>query len=236
VVASPIGSPMSTTPTESDTMPSESSFKQHAEAIRSALTVFNAIKVVDAPKPVKAAFDELVVSAAEFQRFAPFFSTHALFQELVPATHLSLEEFLARHPGFERHPLYPKIAILFTRVKEALQTPARKGRIFFQIYFLTFLTFARSISVSVAAANLRPVKGKVSKVPVSTIALPLFSGWGINSRGYFPYSRVSVLAYLKSTSTLKTSWLFFWSLPSLPETVGMAQLGLPTLRMPLPVR
>jgi hypothetical protein len=119
-------------------MPSESTFRQQADAVRAALAVFNVIKNVDAPKAVKAAFDDLVCTAADFQHFAPFFNTHALFQELILATHLSLDAFLSKHPGFEKHALYPKIAFLNTRVqvKEAVQTPIKKGRKF---HFRNFL-------------------------------------------------------------------------------------------------
>lgn len=122
-------------------MPSESSFKQQAEAVRAALGVFNAIKGVDAPKAVKAAFDELVIGAADFQRFAPFFVTHALFLELLPATHLSLEEFLAKNPGFEKPPAYSKIAVLNARIKESLQTPVKKGMSTILIYYKLLSSF-----------------------------------------------------------------------------------------------
>jgi hypothetical protein len=133
---------MSTTPLsdDSENMPSESTFRQHADIVRAALAVFNVIKNVDAPKAVKGAFDDLVCSAADFQRFAPFFDTHVLFQELVPATHLSLDAFLSKHPGFEVHALYPKIALLNTRIKEAVQTPVKKGREFFLEIPFAYLT------------------------------------------------------------------------------------------------
>ena len=63
-------------------MPSEKTFKQHAEMARSALNNFNAIHQLDAPGPVKTAFDELVAIIADFNNFVPFFVNHPLFLEI----------------------------------------------------------------------------------------------------------------------------------------------------------
>ena len=50
-----------------NTMPSETSFKHHVELVRSALKTFHAISQLDAPGPVKTAFDELVNVTADFK-------------------------------------------------------------------------------------------------------------------------------------------------------------------------
>ena len=109
-------------------MPSESSFKQQAELARSALKNFNAIRQLDAPGPAKTAFYELVNATVDFNRFIPFFTSHVLFQEIPPAAHIALEDFLSKHPNFEKPPTYSKVAGLNARIQDALQTPAKKGK------------------------------------------------------------------------------------------------------------
>ena len=131
---------MSDTPPSFDpvNMPSESSFKQHAEVVRSTLSVFHAIKGVDAVKQVQSALDDLIIATADFQRFATFFTNHNLFQELIPAAYSTLEEFFSKRPGFEKHPSYSKVVALNTRVQEYLQIPVKKGTIFFSIFPIPF--------------------------------------------------------------------------------------------------
>ena len=109
-------------------MPSESSFKQQAELARSALKNFNAIRQLDAPGPAKTAFYELANATADFHRFIPFFTSHALFQEIPPAAHIAMEEFLSKHPNFEKPPAYSKVAGLNARVQDALQVSAKRGK------------------------------------------------------------------------------------------------------------
>jgi hypothetical protein len=120
-------------------MPSENSFKQHAEVARSALKTFNAIRQLDAPGPVKTALNELVTATVDFNNYVPFFLSHALFQELPPLVHSTLEDFFSKNPNVEKPPLYAKIAGLNARIKDSLQTPAKKGESSFSFDLDSFL-------------------------------------------------------------------------------------------------
>lgn len=117
----------SSSPTSTAIMPSESSFKQQAELARAALKNFKAIAQLDAPGPVKTAFYELFAATVDFNRFIPFFVSHALFHEIPPLVHTALEEFLVKHPNFERPPAYSKLAGLNARIQDSLQVSSKKG-------------------------------------------------------------------------------------------------------------
>lgn len=129
-------------------MPSDSAFKKQAEIAREALTTFNTIRTLNAPGPIKTALEELVtatvrfffnfstvwkiinwfsLSQIAFNNFVPFFVTHPLFQEIPPAVHLAIEDFIAKHPGFDMPASTPRIAGLDARVKDSLVSPAKKG-------------------------------------------------------------------------------------------------------------
>ena len=111
------------------------------ELPRSALKAFNAIRLLDAPGPVKTALYDLVTVTSDFNHFVPFFISHALFQEILSLVHSTLEEFLSQHPDFERPPNYSKIAGLHARVQDSIQLAAKKG--------MYFPLFVASISFSV---------------------------------------------------------------------------------------
>ena len=108
-------------------MPSETAFKQHAESIRAALKMFQAISQLDAPGPVKTALDELVNVTAELNKFMPTFTSHSLFQELPPLVHNALEDFLMKHPSIEKPANYSKVAGLNARALDSVQISARRG-------------------------------------------------------------------------------------------------------------
>jgi hypothetical protein len=108
-------------------MPSEISFKQHVELVRSALKTFHAISQLDAPGPVKTAFDELVNVTADFNKFMPTFTNHLLFQELPPLVHTALEDFLAKHPTFEKPANYSKVVGLNARAQDSIHISTRRG-------------------------------------------------------------------------------------------------------------
>jgi hypothetical protein len=107
-------------------MPSENTFKQHAESARSALKNFDAIRQLDAPGPVKTAFDELVAIISDFHNFVPFFVNHPLFLEVPPLAYTALEDFLSKNTTFERPALYARVTGLNTRIKESISS-AKKG-------------------------------------------------------------------------------------------------------------
>ena len=75
---------------------------------------------------------------AAFNNFVPQYVSHALFQEIPPAVHLAIEDFIAKHPGFELPALTSRIAGLDARVKDSLITPAKKGRSPFSHFFIKF--------------------------------------------------------------------------------------------------
>lgn len=120
---------MQPTPLESatDNMPSENSFKQHVERTRSALKNFNAIRVLDAPGPIKTALDELVAITVDFTKFIPFFTSHALFLEVPPAVYLALEDFFDKNSTFEKPANYKAIVGLNARARDSSQTAAKRG-------------------------------------------------------------------------------------------------------------
>jgi hypothetical protein len=121
-------------------MPSENSFKQHVETVRVALKNFQAIRQLDAPGPVKTAFDELSNATAELNRFVPFFVTHLSFQELPPLVLSTLEEFLVKNPQFEKPSSFSKLAGLSARAQDSAHTAARRGMYKFFSFFLLALT------------------------------------------------------------------------------------------------
>lgn len=144
-------------------MPSESSFKQHVEQARSALKTFNAIRQLDAPGPVKTAFDELVTITADFNKFVPYFVNHSAFQELPPSVYSTLEDFLSKHPNFEKPANYSRLVGLNAR---SLDSPVKKGEYSLrtQEHFLT------SLAAVLSTANLRPEKIKrITKVKFRSI-------------------------------------------------------------------
>ena len=108
-------------------MPSDNVFKQHADSVRAALKTFTTISQLDAPGPVKTAFDELVNVTADFNKFMPSFTSHPLFQELPPLVHTALEDFLAKHASFEKPANYSKIAGLNARALDSAQISAKRG-------------------------------------------------------------------------------------------------------------
>jgi hypothetical protein len=129
--------------TLSTNMPSESTFKQQVERARVLLKSFNTIRVLDAPGPVKTAFDELSAIASDFIKFVPFFTGHPLFQEVIPAIHSALEDFITKNPNFEKPSSFQQVAGLNTRAQDALQNSAKKGMSssYFKGKFLLTLIF-----------------------------------------------------------------------------------------------
>jgi hypothetical protein len=137
-------------------MPSEASFKKQAELAREALTNFNTIRQLKAPGLIKTALLELVettvrllllsfilrlthISKVAFNNFVPFFVSHVLFQEIPPAVHTAIEDFVSKNPDFEMPPLTHKIAGLDARVKDSLVNQnSRKGSVFPLIHILLF--------------------------------------------------------------------------------------------------
>ncbi|KAF8801398.1 hypothetical protein BYT27DRAFT_7261939 [Phlegmacium glaucopus] len=102
-------------------MPSESSFKKQAQFACDALTNFNTVLPLKAPTLIKPALLELAESTAAFSTFAPFFLTHPLFQELLPAVHNTIEDFKSKNPDFPLPENTHKIANLDADVKDALK-------------------------------------------------------------------------------------------------------------------
>ena len=110
-----------------NTMPSETSFKHHVELVHSALKTFHAISQLDAPGPVKTAFDELVNITADFNKFMPTFTNCSFFQELPPLVHTALEDFLAKHPAFNKPANFSKIVGLNARAQDSIHIASRQG-------------------------------------------------------------------------------------------------------------
>jgi len=154
--------------TSSIAMPSETAFKQHADSVRSALKTFTTISQLDAPGPVKTAFDELVNVTADFNKFMPTFTSHLLFQEIPPLVHNALEEFLSKHSAFDKPANYSKVAGLNARALDSLHISARRGT-FSTVFHLSLLIHLFLLSAAISAANLRPEKKSKAKAtaPVS---------------------------------------------------------------------
>ena len=110
-----------------NTMPSETSFKHHVDLVRSALKTFHAISQLDAPGPVKTAFDELVNVTADFNKFMPTFTNHSFFQELPPLVHTALEDFLAKHPTVDKPANFSKIVGLNARAQDSVHIASQRG-------------------------------------------------------------------------------------------------------------
>ncbi|KAF8805165.1 hypothetical protein BYT27DRAFT_7258269 [Phlegmacium glaucopus] len=102
-------------------MPSESSFKKQASAAHDSLLNFNMVLPLKALSLIKPAMLELIDSTAAFSSFAPFFLTHALFQELVLAIHNTIEDFKSKNPDFKFPDHVSKITNLNNEVKDTLQ-------------------------------------------------------------------------------------------------------------------
>jgi hypothetical protein len=108
-------------------MPSENSFKQHIERLRTALKTFNAIRLLDAPGPVKTAFEELVDLSADMNKFSTFFSNHALFIEVPPLVYDTLEDFFLKNPTYAKPANYHALEGLHTKAKDSAHIAARRG-------------------------------------------------------------------------------------------------------------
>lgn len=158
---------MTVTPSSTISMPSENSFKQHAELARNALKTFNAVRQLDssALPVIKTALNELVNVTVDFTRFIPFFLSHPLFQEIPSLVHSTLEEFFSQHPNFERPSAYPRIVGLHARVQDSIQISAKRGT-YPTFLLLSHLIFLAALA-AISAANLRPEKGKKTKTSVS---------------------------------------------------------------------
>jgi len=105
-----------------------------------------------------------------------------LFQEIPPAIHLAIEDFIAKHPGFELPALTSRIAGLDAHVKDSLITPAKKGRSPFSHFFIIFLTLSLPVTANAAALRpeKRPKRPRLRFVPVSFIR----SGFLTNSSSH----------------------------------------------------
>lgn len=98
------------------TMPSESSFKKQIELIRESLKNFSAVRNLKAPVLVKAAINDLIDATIALNPYIPYFLSHDLFQELVPAAYTSLTKFAADYPDFLMPKSMEKVAGLKGRV------------------------------------------------------------------------------------------------------------------------
>lgn len=130
---------MSLQPLNIEIMPSESSFKKHAEAVRDALKNFSTIRNLKAPALINTAVVELIDSTIAFNPFIPFFMSHDLFQELVPAVFNVLNDFATDNPAFMMPKSMDKVSVLNNRVRGSFtQTSSKKGTknsSFFLFYF-----------------------------------------------------------------------------------------------------
>lgn len=233
---------MQSTPLESitDNMPSENSFKQHIERTRGALKNFNAIRLLDAPGPVKTALDELVANTVDFTKFIPFFTSHPMFLEIPPAVHSALEDFFDKNPSFEKPANYKVIIGLNARARESSKAAAKRG--VFPLLLYIACDFSESLSRShllaaVIAANLRPEKTKKAKASANVSFFIFFIYF--YSFNALRSLRINVSVYPKNSSTLRMIVTIrnLLRLPSLHHamSVGQAILSRPVRRSFLPV-
>jgi hypothetical protein len=117
-------------------MPSESSFKRHAELVRETLKNFFAVRSLKAPTLVKAAVLELIDVTVALNPFVPFFTNHDLLQELPLAVINALNDFASDNSSFPMPKSLDKVVALNTRIRSALaQANSNKGLRFFWCYF-----------------------------------------------------------------------------------------------------
>ncbi|KAF8811322.1 hypothetical protein BYT27DRAFT_7208724 [Phlegmacium glaucopus] len=81
-------------------MPSESSFKKQVQAAHNTLLNFKTVLPLKTLLLTKPALLKLINSTAAFANFVPFFLTHPLFQEVLPAVHNTIEDFKSKNPDF----------------------------------------------------------------------------------------------------------------------------------------
>ena len=129
-------------------MPSESSFKRQADLAREALKSFSAVKSIKSPIIVNAALKDLLDNTVAFNNFVPYFVSHALFQELVPAVHTVINEFSTQNPSFDMPPSAIKVSGLLARVKDSMGLSNSKKGVFFNPFssFCSLILFARRFS------------------------------------------------------------------------------------------
>ena len=134
---------MSISPLNLADMPTEVAFKKQAEVACKALQNFNTVKMLNALSLIKTALTELVKATipshsfsmntltfqnqVAFNHFVFFFISHALFQDLVPTIHNTLEDFKGKHPDIKMPPFAFKITGLKARVKDSLVPIPKKG-------------------------------------------------------------------------------------------------------------
>lgn len=114
-------------------MPSESSFRKHAEAARDALTNFTTVRSLKAPIIVRTAVFDLIDAIIAFQPFIPFFITHELFQEISTSAFNILSGFAKENPSFVMPTTMDKVVAINDRVQASLTS--KKGNF---IHFLSF--------------------------------------------------------------------------------------------------
>jgi hypothetical protein len=112
------------------TAQSDAAFFKQTELAREALKNFTAISALNAPGPVKTAFEELVTATVGFNNFVRHYLSHPSFQEIPPRVFSTLETFLKKHPNFELPKSYDQLGGLNLRVRDSIRFSVKKGACF----------------------------------------------------------------------------------------------------------
>ena len=109
-------------------MPSESSFKSHIEATRSALAKFEPIAAIGLPAATQPALDELIVTTANYVKFNPWFAHDPRFFEVPLQVYAILEAFFVKNPFYKRVPAYNTVIGMSEKSKRIAASAAKKGK------------------------------------------------------------------------------------------------------------
>ena len=150
-------------------MPSESSFKKQTELVREALKNFMTVRALKAPRIVKTAVFDLVNATIALNPFIPFFLSHDLFQELVPAIFAVLNDFMTNNSSFVMPKLMDKIAILNNRVCGSLTQNIKKGMNIHFFYSFLFCLCLFLSSVDVVPPPTPHADSKATKVKTGAV-------------------------------------------------------------------
>ena len=132
---------MSLNPDNISIMPSESSFKKHAEIAHDALTNFNAVRSLKSPVIVKTAVFDLIDAIIAFHPFIPFFLTNNIFQELLTSAYNTLCSFAKDNPAFVMPKSMDTVASINDWVQNSFTSKRGKRYSLMSFSFILFIYF-----------------------------------------------------------------------------------------------
>ena len=125
---------MSLNPVNISIMPSESSFKKHAEVTHEALKTFTMVHLLKSLVLIKTAIFDPIDAIITVYPFIPFFLTHNLFQEISTSAFNVLSSFAKENSSF----IMPKTMDKVTAINDCIQGSLTSKKGLFLLLFISF--------------------------------------------------------------------------------------------------